>query len=86
MVDDRLDGPGQAAHVGKTPGKDARLGKRTHAIEVGLDQAGQLREELTGRAIEALRPLGPPGGELRKLAELLAQRAEDSPPSICQRP
>lgn len=75
IIDDVLDVTGQAETIGKTPGKDAHSEKRTHAAELGLEQAKILADELTGQAMEALQPLGQNAQHLRSLARLLAERA-----------
>lgn len=49
-VDDCLDVTGDAADLGKTPGKDEAAGKATLVAELGLDGA---REEAMQRALEA---------------------------------
>ena len=74
LVDDMLDVTGQAEMLGKTPGKDARAGKRTHAAEMGLRRSAEIARELTCRALEALAPLGTRARTLRRLAELLTER------------
>jgi geranylgeranyl pyrophosphate synthase len=74
LVDDLLDVSGQAAQLGKTPGKDAHAGKRTHASEIGLDASRRLAGKLTRRAVESLAPLGGAGEQLARLAQLLADR------------
>jgi len=74
VFDDLLDVTAEADVLGKTPGKDARSGKRTYVAEMGLRQATSLGRELTRQAVEALAPLGDSGENLRRLAQLLAER------------
>ncbi|HUT57443.1 MAG TPA: farnesyl diphosphate synthase [Phycisphaerae bacterium] len=74
LFDDLLDATASAEAIGKTPGKDARAGKRTYVTELGLDRARALGEELTQQAVAALAPLGRRAAVLSELAELLARR------------
>jgi len=74
VVDDVLDVTGQAETLGKTPGKDTTAGRPNSAEELGLECARQLGEDLSYQATAALEPLGDSAGDLRRLAELLAQR------------
>jgi geranylgeranyl diphosphate synthase type II len=74
VVDDILDVTGTAERLGKTPGKDAQSGKRNAAVVVGLEKAGELADQLTGRAVEALGPLGARAEELLRLTRALAGR------------
>jgi len=74
LVDDMLDVTAGAERLGKTPGKDARDGKRTHVGRMGLRRSDDLARRLTGEALDALVPLGGRGEMLRRLAELLAER------------
>ena len=74
VFDDVLDVTGQAQQLGKTPGKDARAGKRTQVGELGLAGAKALGERLTRRACQVLVPLGEPARKLQRLAELLMER------------
>ena len=74
LIDDLLDVTGTAASVGKTTGKDAGRGKRTHGALVGLDGARRLGSQLTASAVAALDRLGPAAEDLRVLARLLAER------------
>ncbi|MHC4983944.1 MAG: polyprenyl synthetase family protein [Planctomycetota bacterium] len=74
LVDDVLDVTASAEQIGKTPGKDARAGKRTYVSEMGIDRARELSRQITCRAVEALAPLGERGGKLKSLAELLGGR------------
>jgi len=74
LVDDLLDVTADADQLGKTPGKDVRDGKRTHAAELGLQRAADLGRQYTREALDALGPLGPAGRTLCRLAELLTHR------------
>lgn len=74
LFDDLLDATGTAEELGKTPGKDARTGKRTHLSEIGLAEATRLGESLTRAAQDALAPLGSAGDTLATLANLLTWR------------
>jgi geranylgeranyl pyrophosphate synthase len=74
LVDDLLDVTADAEQLGKTPGKDARDGKRTHADELGLQRTADLGRQHTQEALDALGPLGPAGRTLSRLAELLTDR------------
>jgi len=74
LIDDILDVTGQAADIGKTPGKDAQAGKRTYPGEIGLDASLKLAANLTSQAIKSLAPLGNKASVLESLARLLAER------------
>ena len=73
IADDLLDASHPASVLGKTPGKDARAGKRTYA-EVGACAARERAGALTGRACAALDRPGLRAGQLRQLAVLLTRR------------
>ena len=55
IVDDILDVEGNASHLGKTAGKDARAGKPTYPSLFGLDESRRLAAERHDAAIAALR-------------------------------
>ncbi len=74
LVDDLLDVTGDAQKLGKTPGKDASSGKRTHVAELGIEASRSLCRGLTDKAVAALGPLGEKAEKLARLAALLAQR------------
>jgi len=74
VIDDLLDVTGDAATLGKTPGKDASSDKRTHVALLGVQGAAELGRELMRSAVEALEPLGQKADKLRRLAELLGER------------
>lgn len=73
-TDDVLDATAAAEDLGKTPGKDARAGKRTYPAEAGLEASRRQADELCRRAAAMLDKLGDRAGQLRRLAALLARR------------
>jgi geranylgeranyl pyrophosphate synthase len=76
LVDDILDVCGSADQLGKTPGKDAAAGKKTHVALLGLDAARSRARQCTQDALAALAPLGPGADELGRLAGLLMERTK----------
>ena len=74
LTDDLLDVTASSADLGKTAGKDAASGKRTHLGQMGIADAADIAKTLTNRAIEAIGPLGAAADTLAKLARLLAKR------------
>ena len=74
LTDDLLDVTASSAELGKTAGKDAASGKRTHIAQVGLAGATDIARALTERAIEAIEPLALATDTLGQLAKLLAER------------
>ncbi|MGC9454387.1 MAG: polyprenyl synthetase family protein [Phycisphaerae bacterium] len=74
LTDDLLDVIGTVEQTGKSTGKDAAGGKRTHVGELGLEQSRLRCRKLTGQALEALSPLGDRAASLAHLAEMLAER------------
>jgi geranylgeranyl pyrophosphate synthase len=74
LMDDLLDVVGEAETIGKTPGKDAPAGKRTHVGRLGAEEARALGRKITGQAIASLRPVKGGGEKLAHLAGLLANR------------
>ena len=74
VFDDLLDVTAHVKALGKTPGKDARSGKRTYVTELGLPSAEELGLQLTQNAIDALDRLDVSCENLRSLARLLAER------------
>ncbi|MBL8860677.1 MAG: polyprenyl synthetase family protein [Planctomycetes bacterium] len=76
-VDDILDVTGDAATLGKTPGKDQAAGKATLVAVLGLDGARQRARELAAEARRAAEGLGAVKGDLAYdlVAHLLERRA-----------
>lgn len=74
IVDDILDVSGDAASLGKTPGKDAKSGKATWVSLHGLDASRRRADELHAQAVGALASLGPEADLLRDLASRIIHR------------
>ena len=74
IVDDILDATGDAATLGKTPGKDARAGKATFATLHGLNASRRMAEEQSAAAARALRSLEGDTSFLVELVQSLTTR------------
>ncbi len=74
IVDDILDVDGEAADLGKTAGKDARLDKTTYVSRFGLDGARILAAESHRRALVSLERLGGDVGSLAAVADYILCR------------
>jgi geranylgeranyl pyrophosphate synthase len=76
-VDDVLDVTGDAASLGKTPGKDERAGKLTLVAALGLEGARAEARRLGGEARAAAAALGLAPGDLGSdlVDHLLGRRA-----------
>ena len=74
VTDDLLDVESTVAVAGKRVGKDAARGKRTYPGEYGIDASRTRATELGQDAVEAARRLGPGGGRLARLAQLVVAR------------
>jgi geranylgeranyl pyrophosphate synthase len=74
IADDILDVCASSEQLGKTVGKDARVGKMTYPAVLGLKKSRQLAERLADEAVAALEPFGPDAETLRKLAVALLER------------
>ncbi|MEX1111434.1 MAG: polyprenyl synthetase family protein [Chthoniobacterales bacterium] len=74
IQDDVLDATQSAKMLGKSAGKDAATGKMTFPALFGLPRSRELAARWTADAVAALRPLGPRGGTLRGLADLMLGR------------
>ena len=72
--DDILDIEGDAARIGKTPGKDEADGKPTYPATIGIDAARAQLRELTAEALRTLEPLGSRAALLADLARFVAAR------------
>ena len=74
VVDDVLDATEDAAHLGKTAGKDEAARKATYVSVHGLDKARALAAALRQEALDAIAPLGPQGELLGAIARLVVDR------------
>lgn len=74
IADDILDVSATSEHLGKTAGKDAKVGKTTYPAVVGIERSKQLERKLAEQAIAALEPLGQKADILRQLAIALLER------------
>jgi geranylgeranyl diphosphate synthase type II len=74
IADDVLDVTGDAARLGKTPGRDADLGKLTYPALLGLENSRSCAEQLVQRACQAIAPLGPQSSHLQLLAKFIVER------------
>jgi geranylgeranyl diphosphate synthase, type II len=74
VVDDVLDATEDAAHLGKTAGKDEAAKKATYVSVHGLEPARRLAASLRQEALDAVAPLGPRGEVLAAIARLIVDR------------
>jgi geranylgeranyl diphosphate synthase, type II len=74
IVDDILDITSSPEALGKTPGKDARVGKATYPAVMGLEKAREEADRLADRAFSALKILGPRAKTLEALGRFVLER------------
>lgn len=74
IVDDLLDVEGDAADLGKTPGKDAAAGKATFVSILGLERARSQATMLARQAAAHLESFGPTADLLRQAANFVVSR------------
>ncbi|MFO1163472.1 MAG: farnesyl diphosphate synthase [Reyranellaceae bacterium] len=74
IVDDLLDIEGDAAQLGKTPGKDAASGKATFVSILGLERARAQANLLARQAAQHLEPFGQAADLLKQAAEFVVAR------------
>ena len=72
-VDDLLDEDASREELGKTPGKDLALGKRTLPSAIGREATRERAEQMLERALELL-PDREEAGSLREIAQRLVHR------------
>lgn len=74
LEDDILDILGSTEILGKPVNSDAKNEKNTVISVIGIEEGKRWVQKYTEKAIEALRPYGERGEELRRLAESLIER------------
>jgi len=74
IADDILDVTATSAELGKTPGKDAKLGKPTFPMVFGIAGAQQEAERLAERAVAHLADAGVSSPLLAALARYVVAR------------
>lgn len=74
IVDDLLDVEGDAADIGKTPGKDAASGKATFVSILGVERARAQAGLLARQAAAHLEPFGSAADLLREAANFVVTR------------
>jgi geranylgeranyl diphosphate synthase type II len=74
IVDDILDVEGDAAQLGKSPGKDAAAGKPTYPALYGIARSRQMADECVGRASDTLSAAGMAGSWLVGIGRWIVER------------
>jgi geranylgeranyl diphosphate synthase type II len=74
IVDDILDITSSPEELGKTPGKDARVGKATYPAVMGMEKARQEADRLANQAFEALEIFGSRAKTLEALGRFVIER------------
>lgn len=74
IVDDIIDVTGEAARIGKTPGKDRILGKVTFVSVFGLEKARRMARQETFMALESLSTIKKDVADLERFPRILAER------------
>ena len=75
IIDDILDATADSATLGKTAGKDAKMGKTTYVKLHGIDESRRMAAKNTDAAITALGAFAGKDAFLRALTEGMATRA-----------
>jgi geranylgeranyl diphosphate synthase type II len=74
IADDILDMCASSEQLGKTAGKDAKVGKMTYPAVLGMKSSRQLAKKLADEAVALLEPFGTKADTLRQLAIALLKR------------
>lgn len=76
IVDDVLDATADSQTLGKTAGKDAKVGKATYVSIHGIDAARRMAAEQTAASLETLRRLPGETAFLLQLADSMLKRVK----------
>lgn len=76
ISDDILDVCGSTEQLGKTAGKDARVGKMTYPAVVGREESNLICEKLAAEAAAVASQFGEGGKVLQELAMALSERTK----------
>jgi geranylgeranyl pyrophosphate synthase len=74
IVDDILDQTSTPEELGKATRKDAAKGKVTYPMLLGLEESRREAEKQLSLALDAVKPLGARGDDLRSLARFVVER------------
>ena len=74
ITDDLLDVTGDSTRLGKTPGRDADLGKLTYPGLLGIENSYEKAEQLVQEACAAVAVFGDRGKWLKELAQFILER------------
>ena len=74
VADDVLDLTATSSELGKTPGKDIKLGKPTYPMLMGVEAASREAQRLAGQAVARLANAGVSSPLLAALARFVADR------------
>lgn len=74
IADDLLDVTGDAQRLGKTPGRDADLGKLTYPALLGIETSRRQAEMLVQEACDSVSDFGLRSGRLQQLARFIVER------------
>jgi len=76
VADDILDVSASSEQLGKTAGKDEKVGKATYPAIVGMEKSIKLAQKLADEAVAVLEPFGEKADNLRQLAMALLKRTK----------
>ncbi len=76
VADDILDVKASSGQLGKTAGKDEKVGKATYPAIVGMGKSMQFAKKLADEAVGVLEPFGEKADNLRQLAMALLKRTK----------
>lgn len=74
ITDDLLDVTGDQTRLGKTPGRDADLGKLTYPALLGIENSREKAEQLVQEACDAVTVFGDHSRWLKELAQFILER------------